>query len=84
MIEESSGDSTSFKMSDTQMVVILSRKFAPFDFFVVPGFPNVVPTIDEWGDCLPIFKESKYDHPTENFLKFHELMHQWDIVKMFS
>jgi hypothetical protein len=62
------------------MVVILACKFAPFDFYDVPGFANVVPTIDEWGDCLPKFKESKDDHPTKHFLKFHELMHKWNIM----
>jgi hypothetical protein len=39
------------------MEAILVRRFDPFNFFVVPGFPNVVPTIDEWGDFLPIFRE---------------------------
>jgi hypothetical protein len=47
---------------------------------ITSSFPNVVPIIDEWGDCLPKFKESKDDDPTKHFLKFHELMHQWDIV----
>jgi hypothetical protein len=58
------------------MEAILAHMFSPFDFFVVPVFPNVIPTIDEWGYYLPIFKESKNDHPIEHFLTFHELMHQ--------
>jgi hypothetical protein len=41
------------------MEAIIATRFAPFDFFVVHGFPNVVPTMDEWGDCLPIFREDK-------------------------
>ena len=28
----------------------MGRRFSPFNFSVVPGFPNVVPTMDEWGD----------------------------------
>jgi hypothetical protein len=42
-------------------------------------FPNVVPTPDEWGDFLPIFREHKDDSPVEHLREFHELMHQWEI-----
>ena len=55
---------------------ILAWRFSPFNFSSVPGFPNVVPTMDEWGDFLPIFKESKEDNPIEHLREFHELMHQ--------
>jgi hypothetical protein len=58
---------------------ILARRFSPFNFSSVPGFPNVVPTMDEWGDFLPIFRERKEDNPTEHLREFHELMHQWEI-----
>jgi hypothetical protein len=61
------------------MEAILARRFSPFNFSVVPGFPNVVPTIDEWGDFLPIFRERKDDNPVEHLREFHELMHQWEI-----
>jgi hypothetical protein len=37
------------------MEKILAQRFAPFNFFVVPGFPNVVPYPNEWGDYFPIF-----------------------------
>jgi hypothetical protein len=68
---------------------ILARRFAPFDFSVVSGFPNVVPTMDEWGDYFPIFRERKEDNPAQHLHEFHELMHQWEIhhedvlLKMF-
>jgi hypothetical protein len=68
---------------------ILARRFSPFNFSVVPGFPNVVPTVDEWGDYLPIFRERKEDNPARHLHEFHELMHQWEIhhedvlMKMF-
>jgi hypothetical protein len=58
---------------------ILARRFSPFNFSSVPGFPNVVPTMDEWGDFLPIFRERKEDNPAEHLREFHELMHQWEI-----
>jgi hypothetical protein len=68
---------------------ILAQRFAPFDFSVVSGFPNVVPTMDEWGDYFPIFRECKEDNPAQHLCEFHELMHQWEIhhedvlLKMF-
>jgi hypothetical protein len=54
---------------------IMARRFAPFNFSVVPGFPNVVPTIDGWGDYLPIFRRHRNDNPVEHLREFHELMH---------
>jgi hypothetical protein len=68
---------------------ILARRFAPFNFSAIPSFPNVVPTIDEWVDFFPIFKEHKEDNPAQHLREFHELMHQWEIhhedvlLKMF-
>ena len=57
---------------------ILAQRFAPFNFSIVPGFLNVVPIVDEWGDYFPIFKRHR-----------DELIHQWEIpnkdvlMKMF-
>jgi hypothetical protein len=58
---------------------ILARRFSPFDFSDVSGFPNVVPTMDEWGNYLPIFREHKEDNLAQHLCEFHELMHQWKI-----
>jgi hypothetical protein len=72
-------------MLDTQMEVILARRFAPFNFHDVPCFPNVVPTMDEWRDCLPIFRESKDDHPVEHLLSFMNLCTIWiSLMRMYS
>jgi hypothetical protein len=71
------------------MEKILARRFAPFNFSAIPGFPNVVPSLDEWGDYLPIFRSCEEDNPTQHLIEFHELMHQWEIhhedvlLKMF-
>jgi hypothetical protein len=71
------------------MDIILAKRFSPFDFSIVFGFPNVVSIVDEWGDYLPIFREHKKDHPARHLHEFHELMHQWEIhhedvlMKMF-
>jgi hypothetical protein len=71
------------------METILAWRFSPFNFSIVPGFPNVVTTMDEWGDFLPAFGEHRDDNPAENLLESHELMQQWGIhhqdvlMKMF-
>jgi hypothetical protein len=71
------------------MEKILARRFAPFNFSAIPGFPNVVPSLDEWGDYLPIFRSCEEDNPAQHLGEFHELMHQWEIhhedvlLKMF-
>jgi hypothetical protein len=63
---------------------IFAQRFSPFNFSVVPNFPNTEPTIDEWGDYLPKFRENRDDNLVEHFLEFHELMHQWEyITRMF-
>jgi hypothetical protein len=54
---------------------ILAQRFAPFNFSIVPGFLNVVPIVDEWGDYFPIFKRHRDDNPVEHLREFHELMH---------
>ena len=56
------------------MEAILAWRFAPFNFSAVPGFPHPVPTMTEWGDFFPIFRERKEDNPADHLIKFHECM----------
>jgi hypothetical protein len=72
------------------MEAILAQRFAPLNFSVVPGFSNVVPTIDEWGEYLPRFREDKDDNLADHLLEFHEVIgyqlaiHDDDVLmKMF-
>lgn len=60
-------------MSKT-FATILATRFAPFEFSIIPGIPNNVPTIDEWGDIPPRFREDKEDNPAQHLLKFHEFI----------
>ena len=53
---------------------LLARRFAPLEFYSVPGFPHPVPDMSEWGYFLPVFKEEEEDSPAEHLLKFHECM----------
>ena len=63
---------------------MMAQRFAPFNFSDVPGFPHEVPTMDEWGDFLPRFKENDDDNPTHHVIKFHQYMISWVyIMKMY-
>jgi len=61
------------------MESILARRFAPFNFSDVPGFPNPVPTMDVWVDGLPQFRERKEDNPLDHLIRFHQYMVQLNI-----
>jgi hypothetical protein len=53
------------------MQAIIVARFPPFDFSIVLGFPNVVPIMDEWGDCLPRFRGYEDDNCyTSNLLNW--------------
>ena len=62
---------------------------APFNFSDIPGFPNTIPTMDEWGDFLPRFLEGEDENLAYHVLKFHQYMDQLNIhhedvlMKMF-
>jgi hypothetical protein len=68
---------------------LLARRFAPLDFLTIPGFPHPIPSIDIWGDHLPIFAEKKEDNPLDHLIRFHQCMVQLNIhdedvlMKMF-
>jgi hypothetical protein len=53
------------------MEEILARRFAPFNFSAIPGFPNVVPSMDEWGDYFLRFREHEQDNPARHLSEFH-------------
>ena len=61
------------------MESILAQRFAPFNFFDVPGFPNPVPTMDVWGYFLPWFRERKEDNPSDHLIRVHQYMVQLNI-----
>ena len=77
-----------YKMS-TRFETRFAQIFAPFNFSDVPGFPNTVPTMDEWGYFLPWFEEKEEDNPAHHVIKFHQYMdqlsihHEYVLVKMF-
>ena len=72
------------------MEKILAKRYVFCDFSDIAGFPHPVPTINEWGDYLPRFRGSKYDHPGEHLFNFHECMlehgfvHEDVLIKLFK
>ena len=71
------------------MKAIVAARFAPLNFADVNGFPNLVLAMDIWGYCLPRFRESKGDNPSDHLIRFHQCMFQLEIchedvlMKMF-
>jgi hypothetical protein len=43
------------------MEAILAQRYAIFYFSNVPGFPNLVPSKDDWENCLPRFKGNDWE-----------------------
>ena len=61
------------------MKAIVARRSAPLEFSTVPGFPHPVPSMTEWGDFLPIFRERREDNLADHLIKFHECMNLLDL-----
>jgi hypothetical protein len=72
------------------MEAILAKRFSPFNFSAIVGYPHPVPAINEWDDYLPRFRGSKHEHPGDHLLKFHICMlehgffHEDVWIKMFK
>jgi hypothetical protein len=45
------------------MEAILAKRFSPFNFSSIAGYPHPVPLVDEWHDLLSRFYEGKNDIP---------------------
>jgi hypothetical protein len=59
---------------------ILAKRYAFCDFSSIVGFPNQVPTRDEWENSLPIFRGEEWEVPAEHLLDFHEFINRLEIV----
>jgi hypothetical protein len=59
---------------------ILAKRYAFFDFSKIVGFPNPVPSRDEWENSLPRFRGEEWEVPTEHLLDFHDYMHWLQVV----
>jgi hypothetical protein len=59
---------------------ILAKRYAFCDFSSIVGFPNQVPTRDEWENSLPRFRGEEWEVPAEHLLDFHEFINRLEIV----
>ena len=58
---------------------ILAQRFSPLNFSPIHGFPNSVPSTDEWQHHLLRFREDEDEYPAKYLIAFHELMHLLDV-----
>ena len=58
---------------------ILAQRFSPLNFSAIHGFPNLVPSTNEWQHRLLRFRGDEYEHPAKYLIGFHELMHLLDV-----
>jgi hypothetical protein len=59
---------------------ILAKRYAFCDFSSIAGFPNQVPTRDEWENSIPKFRGEEWEVPAEHLLDFHESIDRLEIV----
>jgi hypothetical protein len=59
---------------------ILAQRYAFCDFSKIVGFPNPLPSRDEWESSLPKFRGEEWEVPAEHLLDFHDFIHQLHIV----
>jgi hypothetical protein len=52
---------------------ILAKRYAFCDFSKIVGFPNPVPSRDEWENSIPRFRGEEWEVPAEHLLDFHDL-----------
>jgi hypothetical protein len=62
------------------MEKILAQRYAFCDFSKIVGFPNPLPSRDEWESSLPKFQGEEWEVPAEHLLDFHDFIHQLHIV----
>jgi hypothetical protein len=59
---------------------ILAKRYAFCNFSSIVGFPNPVPSRDEWENSLPRFRGEEWEVPAEHLLDFHDFIDRLEIV----
>jgi hypothetical protein len=62
------------------MEKILAKRYAFCNFSSIVGFPNPVPSRDEWENSLPRFRGEEWEVPAEHLLDFHDFIDRLEIV----
>jgi hypothetical protein len=69
---------------------ILAKRYAFCNFSSISGYPNLVPTRDEWERSIPRFRGEEWEVPAEHLLDFHdfidrlEILHEDVQIKLFK
>jgi hypothetical protein len=59
---------------------ILAKRYSFCDFSSIVGFPNPVPSRDEWENSIPRFRGEEWEVPAEHLLDFHDFIHRLEII----
>ena len=59
---------------------ILAKRYAFCDFSNISGYPNPVPSRDEWENIIPRFRGEEWEVPAEHLLDFHDFIHWLQVV----
>jgi hypothetical protein len=58
----------------------MNKRYAFCNFSSIFGYPNPVPSRDEWENSLPRFRGEEWEVPAEHLLDFHDLIHRLQII----
>ena len=59
---------------------ILAKRYDFYDFSKIVGFPNPMPSRDEWEKSIPRFQREEWEVSVEHLLDFHDFIHQLQII----
>ena len=59
---------------------ILAQRYEFCDFSKIVGFPDPVPSRDEWENSLPRFRGEYWESLDEHLLYFHDFIHRLQIM----
>jgi hypothetical protein len=59
---------------------IFAKRYAFCDFSKIVGFPNPLPSRDEWENSLPRFRGEDWEVPAEHLLDFHDCIHRLQVA----
>jgi hypothetical protein len=58
----------------------MNKRYAFCDFSKIVGFPNPMPSRDEWERSIPRFRGEEWEVPAEHLLDFHDFIHRLEII----
>jgi hypothetical protein len=59
---------------------ILAQRYSFCEFSKIVGFPNPMPSRDEWESSLPKFRGEEWEVSAQHLFDFHDFIHQLHIM----